>query len=337
MKIFRLLGKRVLRVWAIVLVTVAIFGFGHFMTPDVNDAWARVVLEGVGNALVEEGVPEHMKMRVDEGTVQEVYLNDNTLFYSLHRTDKDITTLLDYYENLYGQETRQVVPPEAKAHVLAQYPKEERAEAEFKINATEELINKHHVRVQDRGWGAFGTVLTGKEGSSEYTADLVQRFRNYKKTGRVDDLGNPKIVVAFDDPSQGDTQYFTVWPSPDFDQRKVRPRGGDDAAGYDAEDVDRPRGHVRMVTFGQKHGDVNYEMFVYRGHGTVGTIEDHWLTAMQADGWGISDTFLAARDRMDEPTNALLFSKDDREAYVSFRPTGDGNEVTSTVIVHGRG
>ncbi len=337
MKILRLLGKRALRVFAIVLLVGAIFGFGHFMTPNVNDAWARVVLEGVGSALVDEGVPEHMRMRVDEGSVQEVYLNDNTLFYSLYRTDKDITTLLDYYENLYGQDERQVVPPEAKAAVLAKYPKAEREAAEIRIDATEKLVNTHHVRVQEKGWGAFATILTGKEKDADYTADLVERFRTFKRSGKVDDLGKPKIVVAFDDPSADETQYFTVWPGPEFDQRKVRPRGGEDAPGYDADDIERPLNHKRLVTFGQQHGDVNYELFVYRGPGSVGTVEDHWVEAMQADGWGISETFHAARENMEDPTSSLLFTKGTKEAYVSLNLKGSGGEITSTIVVHDRG
>ncbi len=319
-----------------VLLVGAIFGFGHFMTPNVNDAWARVVLEGVGSALVDEGVPEHMKMRVDEGSVQEVYLNDNTLFYSLYRTDKSISTLLDYYENLYGSQTRQVVPPEAKAHVLAQYPKAERAAAERRIEETEKIINTHHVRVEDEGWGAFATILTGKEDSMEYTADIVERFREFKKTGQVEDLGKPKIVVAFADPAEGDTQYFTVWPGAEFDQRKVRPRGGEDAPGYDVEDIDRPMHSKRMVTFGQEHGGVSYEVIVYRGPGNTSTVEDHWIEAMQDDGWGISETFAVAREQMDDPTPALLFSKGTREAYISFNRIGGGDEVTSTVVINDR-
>jgi hypothetical protein len=317
-----------------VFLVGAIFGFGHFMTPNVNDAWARVVLEGVGSALVDEGVPEFMKMRVDEGSVQEVYLNGNTLFYSLYRTDKSITSLLDYYQNLYGQETREVVPPEAKAHVLAQYPKSERAEAELRIDATTKLLNTHHVRVQDEGWGAFATVLTGKEGSMEWTADIVARFRTFKKTGKVADLGKPKIVVAFADKAEGGTQYFTVWPGPEFDQRNVRPRNGEDAPGYDIEDIARPMHSKRMVTFGQEHGPVSYEILVYRGPGTMSMVEDHFVSSMQADGWGISETFAAARETMDDPMPALLFSKGTREAYVSLSRQGRGGEITSTIILH---
>lgn len=337
MKLFRLLGTRALRVFAIVLMVGAIFGFGHFMTPNVNDAWARVVLEGVGNALIDEGVPEHMKMRVDEGTVQEVYINDNTLFYSLHRTDKDITTLLDYYEGLYGQDERVIAPPEAKAHVLAQYPKAERAAAAAQIEATENLLNTHHVRVEDKNWGAFGTILTGKEKDPDYTQDLVDRFRTFKKSGQVSDLGSPKIVVAFGEPASGDTQYFTVWPGPDFDQRKVRPRGTDDAPGYDLEDVARPLHSTRLVTFGQDHGGVTYEILMYRGPGKLGTIESHWIDAMQADGWGISDTFVGARDRLDDSTPSLLFSKGTREAFVSLNEQGDVGDITSTIVLHDKG
>lgn len=338
MKVFRTLTQRSARVGAIVALSGAIFGAGHFLTPRAPEA-AASVFQDLGSALQDPAMPEYMRLQVDEGAVQQVYLNDNTLFYAQYHSDKDIKSLLDYYENLYQGPGRDIVPEAAKRALLATVkdPKG-RADNERRIDATEKLLNQHHIRFEGRDWGGFGTILTGKETDPGYTKDLIDRFRTFKQTGLVKDLGDPKLVVAFKDHAEGGSQYFTVWPGEDFDQRKVRPRNGEDSPGYDIEDVERPYGSRRMVTFAQDHGGVGYTVLVYRGDGSRDETEQHYAESMSAAGWAISTRYEESRQRMEEPSPSMLFVKDQREAFISLSPFDDGQNrgTTSTVVIYDR-
>ncbi|HCP47647.1 MAG TPA: hypothetical protein DIU15_16520 [Deltaproteobacteria bacterium] len=333
---FRLFAKRGLRAAAIVLLSFAVFAFGHFMTPRGPDAFARVVLD-LGDALSRPGVPEYMANVVKEGDVQEVYLNGNTLYYTLYRTHKNIGALLDYYEELYQGEKRPMASDAAKAHVLGQIKDPaQRAETKEKLARTEAIMNKRFIRFEGESWGGFSTIVTGREAEGDYQKDLINRFRTFKKTGKITDLGDPKMVVAFADPSQGDVQYFNVWPDGDFDFRNVRPDGDQDAQGYDIHDIARPFGSQRLITFGQDHGRASYEILLYRGQGTLGEVQEHFAQSMIEDGWVPSRTFEEARHRMDDPEPSLLFQKGPREAYIAMERRWGDDFVTSTVIVSSR-
>ena len=337
MSFFRLLAKRGIRAAAIVVLSFAVFAFGHFMTPRGPDAFARVVLD-LGDALSRPGVPQYMANVVNEGDVQEVYLNGNNLYYTLYRTNKNIGSLLDYYENLYQGETVPMAPDAATEHVFNQIKNPaQRAEAREKMARTEAIMNKRFIRFDGDNWGGFSTIVTGREGEGDYQKDLVDRFRAFKKTGKITDLGDPKMVVAFSDPSAGDVQYFNVWPDAAFDFRNVRPEGDDDAAGYDIQDIARPFGSQRLITFGQDHGPASYEILVYRGRGSLGEVEEHFADSMVDDGWSVSRTFEQARQLMDEPEAALLFHKAGREAYIAMQRRWGDDYVTSTVVVSSRG
>lgn len=339
MEIFRTLARRSLRVGAIAAVTGGIFGFGHFMTPRPPDAMATV-FQDLGDTLAEPGMPEYMRMRVEEGAIQQVYLNDNTLHYAQYHTDKDLDALLDYYENLYDRPDR-VIAPEAAKQALLKTVKgaKGREENRKRIEETEKLLNQHHIRFQGQDWGGYATILTGHEGKADWTKSMVDGFRKFKQSGLVKDLGDPKIVVAFRDKANGGSQYFTVWPGADFDQRKVRARGEEDAPGYDVEDVDRPRESRRLVTFGQEHGGVEYTVLVYRGPGDMDDTLDGYIESMQIDGWSISSQFERGKSKMDVAAPSLLFSKDDREAYISVKPfeNEQGKGATTTVVLYDRG
>ena len=155
MKIFRLLAKRSLRVGLIVLLVGAVVGFGHFMTPRGPDAWASVVWDLDGAM---RGMPAYMQTQVEEGAVQEVHLNGNTLYYTLYRSSKPVPALLDYYEGLYASDStdRQIAPPEAKqAYLRRIQDTEERAVQEERITTTEEILNDRFIRFQGEGWGGF--------------------------------------------------------------------------------------------------------------------------------------------------------------------------------------
>ena len=339
MAIFRLLGKRAFRVGLIVLLVGLIFGFGHFMTPRGPDAWARVFVE-LGDTLGSPGVPEYMQYEVDEGSVQEVYLNDNTLFYTLYRSEKSVPALLDYYENLYSPESAKresLAPPGAKEALLARVPVGERDETADRIEETEDILNDKFVRFDGKGWGGFATIYNGDENEADWHNRMTERIRKFKDTGLASDLGAPKIVVAFEDPSQDNTQYFNVWPGSDFDHRNVMPRGEADAPGYDVEDIQRPWGSKRMITFGQNHGGVNYTILVYRGEGRTDDVLEHFVSEMTRDGWAVSARFAEARARQDDPEPAMLFIKEGKEAYIGLRPVEREGLVTSTVIVYDRG
>ncbi len=339
MAIFRLLAKRAVRVSLIVLLVGLIFGYGHFMTPRAPDAFAEVWLE-VGDAMNSPGVPEYMKLNVEEGDVQEVYLNDNTLFYTLYRTSKSIPALLDYYEDLYSPAAKRpetLAPAGAKEALLARVPQSEREKTAWQIEETEDILNQKFVRFEGDGWGGFATLYNGDENEADWHVKQTERIRKYKQTGMVHDLGSPKIVVAFDDPAAGDTQYFNVWPASDFDGRKIRPRGEDDAPGYDIADIQRPWGSRRMVTFGQNHGGVNYTIIVYRGDGQPDDVLEHFVSEMTADGWAVSARFAEARALQEEPEANMLFIKEGKEAYVGLSSLKEPGVVTSTVIVYDRG
>ncbi len=338
MELFRLLGKRSLRVGLIVLLVGMIFGYGHFMTPRAPDAWARVWVD-MGDALSAPGVPEYMKGAVDEGNVQEVYLNDNTLYYTLNRSEKPIPALLDYYEGLYANDNtdRQIEPEGAREALLARIPKEEREETAAKLDMTNEVINDRFIRFEGTGWGGFATIVTGDESDANWSARMGERIGKFKETGLASDLGAPKIVVAFEDPAEDNTQYFNVWPAETFDHRKVMPRGEEDAPGYDISDIDRPWGSRRMITFGQNHGGVNYTILVYRGPGGIDETLEHFADEMTRDGWAVSARFAEAQAREEEPEPALLFIKDGREAYVGLRQGEGDADVTSTIVVYDHG
>jgi hypothetical protein len=336
MKIFRLLARRSLRIGAIVLLAGAIFAFGHYMTPRQPTAMARVY-EDLGSALNQPGVPEYMKGVVDEGKVQEVYVNGNTLFYTLYKTDKSIDQLLDYYENLYKGPHHELATKEAKEALLKYAAPEDRAEHARRIEETEKVLNQRYIRFSGDGWGGFSTIVTGKEGTAEWSQDLVQRFTTFKETGLASDLGDPKIVVAFDEPSTGATQYFNVWPGADFDHRNIAPRNGEDATGYDLDDIPRPPRSQRMLTFGQTQANVRYEILTYKSEGYPEPVMRHWYEAMDRQGWALSPTFEEGKTRADEPIPAALFAKDGREAYVALAVDEDDRTVTSTVVVHKRG
>ena len=335
MKFFRLLFRRSLRIWAISVLAVSVFLFGHFMTPRGNDALAKVFLTDVGGAMSHPGMPEYMRLVVEDDTVQEVYFNGNQLFYTLNRTEKNFTQLIDYYANLYQGEQRQMVPPEAKARLLKTIKDPgDRTEHARRIDETEKILNQRYVSFEDENYAAFATVVTGKEGKAEWQKDMVERITSFKDTGDLTDLGDPKIMVAFKDPSQGDVQYFNVWPGAEFDMKKARPRQGEDAAGYDIEDIERPYDSVRMATFGQDHGGVSYEILVYRNDGRIVDALEHWYTAMINDEWAVSESFEGARAAADDEQPGLLFGKDNREVFISLREA-DGH-VTSTLVVHSR-
>jgi hypothetical protein len=339
MAIFRLLSKRAVRVSLIVLLVGLIFGFGHFMTPRAPDAFAKVWLD-VGDAMNSPGMPEYMKLNVDEGAVQEVYLNDNTLFYTLYRTEKSVPQLLDYYENLYSPDAKDresLAPEGAKEAMLARTPKGQRDEALQQIEETEDILNDKFVRFEGKGWGGFATIYNGDENEPDWHNRMTERIRQYKQTGMVAELGSPKIVVAFEDPAEDNTQYFNVWPASDFDGRKVRPKGEQDAPGYDISDIQRPWGSQRMITFGQNHGGVSYSILVYRGAGQTDDVFEHFMSEMAADGWAVSARFAEARALQEDPEPSMLFIKEGKEAYVGLRSLEVEGQVTSTVIVYDRG
>ncbi len=337
MAIFRLLSQRAIRVGLIVLLVGAIFGYGHFMTPRAPDAFARV-FHDVGDAMSSPGMPEYMKLRVDEGAVQEVELNGNTLYYTLNRSPKPVGTLLDYYETLYaGTSTdRDLEPAGARDALLRRIPKKDRAETSDKLDKINEVVNDRFIRFEGDGWGGFATIVSGEESDDDWSRKMTERIASYKTTGMTTDLGDPKIVVAFDDPSQGDTQYFNVWPAGEFDGRAARPRGGDDAPGFDVDDVQRPWGSTRMITFAQRHGNVEYTILAYRGAGTVDGVLSDFAKEMDRDGWAQANRFVEAQAKAEDPEPALLFVKDGREAYVGLRGDPGTGEVTSTIVVYER-
>jgi len=336
MKLFRALTARAPRVALIAGLVVAVFGFGHMMTPRPPIAEAEVYMK-LGKAL--EGVPAYMKTRVKDGDVNEVYLNGNQLFYTQYHSSKPIGTLLDYYENLYKGEQRPVADDATKERLLKTVKnKEDRAEHARRIEETEKLLNQRYVRLEGEQWGAFATIVTGKEGDSEWHYDMKERFEEFDKTGEVAALGDAKIVVAFDDSVNGGTQYMNVWPGENFNRRNMRPKRRQDGPGYDIEDIPRPRGSFRLVTFGQELRDADYTIHIYRGQASVDQVENHFLQVMELEGWGLSSNFIAGKDMMEEQVespDSLLFIKDDREAYISLEESAE-NTVTSTVVVYRR-
>ncbi len=336
MKFFRLMAKRAGRIGVIVLLVGAIFGYGHFMTPRSPDAFARV-FDDLGGALSAPGMPGYMNISVDEGSVQEVYLNGNTLQYTLNRTDKSIDTLLDYYEGLYQGRKHDVAPKAAREALLktVRDPKD-REEQRRRILATDDILNDRFVRFEGDNWGGFSTLVTGREGEANYMADMVERFRSFQKSGDATDLGDPKLLVAFEDASEGDVQYFNVWPSGGFDFQSVRPQGEEDAPGYDLSDIPRPYGSQRMITFGQNHMGSDYQILLYRGGGTIEEIAAHFVESMGTEGWAVSLTHLRAHGAMDGEYPSLLFTKGQREAYVAMTQGGDDGVVSSTVVVVGQ-
>lgn len=338
MAIFRLLAKRAVRVSLIVLLVGLIFGYGHFMTPRGPDAFARVWLD-VSDALSSPGMPEYMKLDIDEGAVHEVSLNDNTLFYTLYRTEKPIAALLDYYENLYSPDSkdRKLAPPGAEEALLARIPEADRAETQRKIGATEDVVNDKFVRFEGKGWGGFATLYNGDENEPDWHSRMTRRIQKFKETGKVTDLGDPKILVAFEDPSQGNTQYFNVWPGDDFDFRNVRPQGEQDTPGFDVADIQRPYGSRRMVTFGQSHGGVNYTILVYKGDGQTDEVMEHFVAEMSADGWALSQRVAESQVRQEDPVPAMLFVKEGKEAFVSLKEDPSEGDVTSTIVLYDRG
>ena len=333
--IYLLLLKRSLRGFFVVLLVSAVFTFGHLMTPRDQGALARVYLDAA-DSLSSPGVPEYMKFQVDEGKVQEVYLNDNHLFYTLNRTDKNIDQLLDYYENMYsGHNDLEFAPPGAMEEVLKRTPKGVSKDAHRKrIEKTHEVLNDRFFRFNGDGWGGFSTIVTGKEGASDYNVEITERFMKLKESGLAEDLGDAKVVVAFDDPSTDETQYFNVWPDGNFDLRKMQPRDGEDAPGFDIEDIDRPTGATRQLTFAQDHGGARYTILVYRGKGTISGVLDDFAMDMSSQGWTASAAFESARARVDDFEPALLMAKGGREAYVSLRANRGEGTVTSTIIVY---
>jgi len=336
MKFFRLMAKRAGRIGTIVVLVGAIFGYGHFMTPKSPDAFARV-FEDLGGALSAPGMPAYMNVTIEEGTVQEVYLNGNTLQYTLNRTNKGIDALLDYYENLYQSRQHQVAPEAAREALLKTVrDPEDRAEQRKRIMATDDLLNDRFVRFEGKTWGGFSTLVTGREGEADYMADMVDRFRKFQESGDATDLGDPKLMVAYEDASEGDVQYFNVWPSGGFDFQSVRPQGEDDAPGYDLSDIPRPYGSQRMITFGQNHMGSDYQILLYRGGGSIEEIAAHFVTAMADEGWAVSSTHLRAHGAMDGAYPSLLFTKGAREAYVAMTQRDDSKVVSSTVVVVGQ-
>ena len=332
----RTVVQKGVRVGLIMSLVGGIFAFGHFMTPKPPDALAKWVYEG-GQLL--EGVPAHMQLRVNEGDVNEVYLNGNTMYYTQYSSDKDVGQLLDYYENLYKGDEHPLADDATKTALL-KYVKDptDRAEHARRIQETERLLNERHVRLEGQSWGAFATIVTGREGEADWATDMKARFQAYDASRRVGDLGDPKIVVAFDQ-AGGGSQYLNVWPDKEFDQRSLRPRKGQDAPGYDIEDIQRPRDSFRMVTFGQEQFGRDYSIIVYRGPGDVRGVQDHFMREMQTDGWGVSTRVLDGKELMEseqEAPPAMLFAKDDREAYVSLQQKTQG-WVTSTIVIYRRG
>jgi|GEM_PF-1707770 len=336
MKLFRKLYARSFRVALILILVGGIFGFGHFMTPKPPAAEAEVYYK-LGKAL--EGVPAYMKTTVRDGDVNEVYLNGNTLYYTQYHSSKPIDTLLDYYENLYKGEQRPLADQKTKDKLL-KYVKngKDRAEHARRIEETEKLINKRYVRLDGEKWGAFATIVTGKEGDEDWSSDMKERFDDFDKTGEVAALGDAKIVVAFEDAANDGSQYLNVWPGKNFNRKNMRPERREDGVGFDIEDIPRPHGSYRLVTFGQELREADYSIHIYRGIASVGQVENHFLREMEAEGWGLSQSFIAGRDMMDQEMaapDALLFIKDDREAYISLEESAE-HSVTSTIVVYNR-
>jgi hypothetical protein len=336
MQLFRLMARRAGRIATIVLLVGAIFGFGHFMTPRSPDVFARV-FEDMGSVLNSPGMPAYMNLEVEEGQVQEVYLNGNTLQYTLNRTHKRLDTLLDYYENLYQSEKHEFAPKAAREALLktVKDPKD-REEQRRRIAATDQILNERFVRFDGKNWGGFSTFITGKEGKADYNADMVQRFRKFKESGDATELGEPKLLVAFEDASAGDVQYFNVWPAGGFDFKSVRPQGEDDAPGYDLADIPRPYDSQRLITFGQSHMGADYQILLYRGGGTIEEVAAHYATALSDEGWSISATHLKSHGALDGEFPSLLFTKEHREAYIAMTLRDGESLITSTVVVLNR-
>jgi len=332
------LMKRSFRLFLILMLVGLIFSFGHIMTPREPDAFARVYLDAA-DSLSSPGVPEYMKFQVDEGAVQEVYLNDNRLLYTLNRTEKKIPQLLDFYENLYSVlNDRVIAQPEAIEALLKTVPDEKSKKEHLRrIAKTEEILNDRFVRFEGQGWGGFSTVVTGKEGDPDYTEDLRKRFMEMKETGLASSLGDTKMVVAFEDPSQGNTQYFNVWPEEGFDLRKMKPQGDQDAPGFDIDDIKRPLGSKRMVTFAQDHGGIRYSILVYKGRGSLSAVREDFVSDLADEGWALSSSFERARAQAGDEDPSLLVAKDRREAFVSLRANRGDGTVTSTIVVYERG
>ena len=333
MRFFRALYKRGFRAFLIVLLVGSIFAFGHTMTPRGPDALAKVFIDDVGPALSHPGMPAFMSHQVEEGTVQEVFFNGNQLFYTLNRSDKSPQQLIDYYANLYNGPDREIAPQAARNEILKTVKdKADRAEQARRIEETEKIMNQRYVSFDGEGWAGFAQIVTGKEGDSDWQKDTVERIRSFKDTGNLNTLGDPKVMVAFDDPSRGDVQYFNVWPGPDFDMKKTRPKDDQDTPGYDVEDIQRPHNSQRLATFAQEHAGVNYEVIVYKHGGQIVDAMEHWYTEMGNDDWAVSSSVEQARAKDLDFAPALLFSKDGREAFIALRKTDEG--VTSTVVVH---
>lgn len=333
MQFFRYLGKRGFRAFLIVLLAGSIFAFGHLMTPRGPTALAKVFIDDIGPALSHPGMPAFMNTQVQEGAVQEVFFNGNQLFYTLNRTTKSPQQLIDYYANLYNGPEREIAPQAARDNILKTVAnKKDRAEHARQIEETEKILNQRYVSFDGDGWAGFAQIVTGKEGQADWQKDTVERIQKFKESGDLLTLGDPKVMVAFEDPSQGDVQYFNVWPGDEFDMKNAKPRGGADTPGYDVEDIQRPHNSQRLATFAQEHMGTNYEIIVYKHDGQLVDAMEHWYTEMSNDDWAVSSSVEKARSEDLDFAPALLFSKDSREAFIALRKTETG--VTSTVVVH---
>jgi hypothetical protein len=233
----------------------------------------------VNDALMSLG-PE-MRLLAGSGNVDRpraLALNGEQIHFASGTTEKDLDTVLDWYEGNCRKEG---------GDLGAQL---ERALAEGKTSLGEGTATDHVLRDQEGSKGFVACLALGEDEVDAH--ELLERFERFQKSLNLADVGDMRYVFA--EEGQESTHFVAFWSEGSLDIGRMFPREGD-APGRDVGGIPRPPGGRRILSTFERGEPAGMAMYG-ESHLGAAELERFYERELPARGWSIIDYDRKATD-----------------------------------------
>ncbi len=320
------------RILAISAVAVGIFALGHRFAP-VPLAQAEVY-QSLGQDLA-SGVPAFPDLSLERDKVQAAVLNGSRIYYTLSTTDKKIADVLNFYEDMYARPSQDVIP----AKRFEGLNKEDQKRFKGLIDNLPEanrLLSRGIARKESKTWGMLGAIQPKASAKGESPNQVLQRFVNFARSGKVAEMGDAKVVYAIRPHGSEETTVFTFWPDEQFQISSLALPDDQDAPGGDIPGVPRAAGSRRVLSYGQDMKGVRFRVAMYEEDQGREDAAEGWSQRLTEGGW--TEDPNAKKPAIDgSPALGRFFTRKGLEAYVQIREDGASGRTVSSVFVTRKG
>jgi len=316
--------NKIFRLILIALVVLLVGWFGMHYGADRHSTAEAKIYDRLLNFT--RAMPAYLFKDRDGRKPYRVVVNDNTTFLDVEKTNDDMTSVFNFYEEKF--------PPQPMYQfdtaVADDYPKAKKSLQA--ANVWLKLIQAHqHFRIERENYGFWGAFEFHdselKIGSEAYYKKLVDAL----ETGNIGELGIGRVVVALKDRGKNETTLIKMWTDRDFNFNNLLPGPDGDVAGDDIDKVPRYPGDNRIMSLAQKNRRTLDRIALYEGGGSVAAHVLFYHSRMPESGWKRDKTVEPiARKKADE--NLMFFTQKDREVTIQVRFHDRTGDVLTSVI-----